>query len=250
MSLKGYPVTRSMALGFVLLGLTTLLRAEGSPPPPADLSLIQPLTPYGTAVLDYKSGKYDDARKAVDEAEKANPGDLPTEILKARILTEQHDFAQGEQLLRHLLTPNGPPEVQLALGDLLLRKHSFDRAAKYYNLALQAKPNDPDITLKLVYAKIGIPDLVGAGQDASHLTPLDPKNPYDDHASYYFAKAALAQATGKTREAEDDIQTARTIYGMTVTNRYLKTYLEVFASSDKSPASDMTPPPLIKNPAR
>jgi tetratricopeptide (TPR) repeat protein len=132
----------------------------------------------------------------------------------------------------------------MALGDLLLRKRSFDRAAKYYSLALQAKPNDPDITLKLVYARIGASDLPGAAKYASQLQPLDP-----DHPSYYFAKAALAQATGKTQEAEDDIQTARTIYGVTVTNRYLRTHLEVFASSEKGPASDMTPAPLNKNPA-
>ena len=150
-----------------------------------------------------------------------------------------------------LLTPTGPLEVQLALGDLLLRKRSFSRAAKYYSLALQAKPDDPDITLKLVYAKIGASDMVEAGQYASHLKPLDPKNPYDDHASYYFAKAALAQAIGKTQEAEDDIQTARTIYGITVTNRYLKTYLEVFCRLREKP--DVTPkllrptsPPLVK----
>lgn len=234
-------------VGFVLLGLTTLLRAEN---PPDDT----PLTPYQTALLDYKTGHYDEARAAVAEAEKAKPGDLPTEILKARILTELGDFAEGEKLLRSLLTGNPlqinanfPPEIQLALGDLLLRKRSFDRAAKYYSLALQAKPNDPDITLKLVYAKVGVSNLVEAGQYASQLKPLDPKNPYDNHASYYFAKAALAQATGKAQEAEDDIQTARTIYGITVANRYLKTYLEVFASSGKTPASDMTPPPLIKS---
>ena len=100
----------------------------------------------------------------------------------------------------------------------------------------------------MVYSRIGANDLVPAGQYASRLKPLDPKNPYDDHASYYFAKAALAQATGKTQEAQDDIQTARTIYGITVTNRYLKTYLEVFSSSEKGPASNMTPPPLLKNP--
>lgn len=237
-----------MALGFVLLGPTLLLRAQVTPDiqplTPDDARDVQPLTPYGTALLDYKSGKYDDARKAIDEAEKAKPGDLPTEILKARILTEQHDFAQGEQLLRHLLTPDGPLEIQLALGDLLLRKRSFDRAAKYYSLALQAKPNDPDITLKLVYARIGSSDLPEAAKYASQLKPLDPDNP-----SYYFAKAALAEATGNTQQAEEDIQTARTIYGVTVTNRYLKTHLEVFASSGKSPASEMTPPPLNKNPA-
>ena len=252
MSRKYHPLAWSMALSVILLGLGTLLRAADStnttPNDPvqfqADTHYIvdgQTLTPYQTALLDYKTGKYKEARTAIDEAESEKPGDLPTEILKSRILTELGDFAGGEKVLRPLLTPTGPIEVQLALGDLLLRKRSFDRAAKYYGMALQAKPNDPDITLDLVYAKVGASNLVEAGKYASQLKPLD-----SDHPSYYFAKAALAQATGKAQEAEDDIQTARTIYGITVTNRYLKTYLEVFASSGKSPASDMTPPPLLK----
>ncbi len=245
MNRKKNPVIRPMALGLALLGLTTLPRAEN---PPAET----PLTPYQWALFCYKTGHYDDARAAIEEAERTRRGDLPTEILKARILTELGGFADGEKLLRSLLTENpvqatanGQLEVQLALGDLLLRKRSFDRAAKYYSLALRAKPDDPDITLKLVYAKIGVSNLVEAGQYASRLKPLDPKDPYDDHASYYFAKAALAQAIGKSQEADAAIQSARTIYGITVTNRYLKTYLEVFASR-KAPASDMTPPPIIK----
>jgi tetratricopeptide (TPR) repeat protein len=203
-------------------------------------------SPLHQALLDYKAGKFPEARIAIDAAEKAKPGDLTTELLKAKILTEEHDFAAGEKLLRSLLTPTGPEEVQVALGDLLLRKHSFDRAAKYYALALQAKPGDPDLLLKLVYAKVGASDLIAAGQYASQLKPIDPKNPYDMHASYYFAKAALAQATGKTQEAEDAIQASRTNYGNSITDRYLKTYLEVFAASDKTPNSDLTPPPLVK----
>jgi tetratricopeptide (TPR) repeat protein len=235
--------SKCAALGLILLGLTAVLRSEDAPDD-------QPLTPYQTALLDYKSGKYEEAHTAIDVAEKAKPGDPATEILKARILTEQHEYAEGEKLLLSLLT--GTPiqvtadvrlQVQLALGDLFLRKHSFDHAAKYYSLALQAKPNDPDITLKLVYAKTCASDLLAAGKYASQLKPLD-----TDHPCYYFAKAALAQSTGKAQEAEDAIQTARTIYGITVTNRYLKTYLEVFTSPEKGPTSDVTPPPLLKNP--
>jgi len=137
-------------------------------------------------------------------------------------------------------TPGLTPEIRdaqmLAFGDLCLRKRSFDEAAKFYESLLSRKPGDPDITLKLIYARIGASDLLDAAKDASQLKPLDP-----DHPCYYFAKAALAQATGNAQGADDDIQIARTIYGITVTNRYLKTYLEVFASSKKSPASDITP---------
>jgi len=241
---------RLPVLGIVLVGYTGLLHAQDEQEP-----LDTDTSPLHVALVAYKAGKYDEARTAIDAAEKANPGDLPTELLKAKILTEQHDFADGEKLLRSLYTPPSPTdlkqdpkavEVELALGDLLLRKHSFDRAAKYYTLGLAAKPGDPDITLKLIYTKIGGADLVGAGQLASNLKPLDPKNPYDPHASYYFAKAALAQATNNTQGAEDNIQEARTNYGNTITDRYLKTYLEVFSHSDKTPNSDQTPAPLVK----
>jgi len=223
-----------MTLGLLLLSLTPLLRAQDAPDN-------QTLTPYGAALLDYKTDRYKDALTAINEAENEKPGDPATEILKARILTELGDFAGAEQVLRPLLTPNGPVQIEVALGDLFLRKRSFDSAAKYYSLALQAAPNDPDITLKLVYAKIGVSDFVEAQRYASHLTPFDSKNPYDDHASYYFARAALAQATGKSEEADEDIQNARTNYGITVTNRYLKTYLQFFSPPDKDASTDLTP---------
>ena len=232
-------------LGLILLGLTTFARAQ-------DAAEVEDndTSPYHVALLDYKAGRFPEALDALRQGSAGSTA-APEEkvvVLESKILTELKRYDEGEKLLRTRLDGPDAAQTQVALGDLLLRKRSFDRAAKYYNLALQAKRNDPDITLKLVYARIGASDMVGAGQDASRLTPLDPKNPYDAHASYYFAKAALAQATGKTQEADDDIQAARTIYGITVTNRYLKLYLEIFASSEKDASGDMTPPPLIKAP--
>jgi tetratricopeptide (TPR) repeat protein len=218
-------------LGFVLLGLAPLLRAEEAPDN-------QPLTPYQTALLDYKTGHFQEAYDAMVQADELVPPGQEAKyfILDSKILTELKRYDEGEKILQSILTPTGPIEVQVALGDVLLHKRNFDRAAKYYSLALQAKPNDPDLILKIVYSLVGASDLLDAAKDASQLKPLDP-----DHPCYYFAKAALAQATGNAQGADDDIQIARTIYGITVTNRYLKTYLEVFASSKKSPASDITP---------
>ncbi len=216
------PAIGLLALGFALAPL----RSQGPPPPEVTQ---QDATPYQAALHHYKSGNYEAARTEIEAAEKANPGDVATETLKARILIEQGDFDAGEKLLRSLLTPTGPPEVQMVLGDLLLRKHDFNGAAKQYTFCLQAKPGDPALTLKVVYALIGANDLPEAEKTASKLKPLDP-----DYPSYYFARAALAQTTGNAAEAEEDIQTARTIYGITVTNRYLKTYLEVFAKPAKA----------------
>ena len=143
------------------------------------------------------------------------------------------------------LTPELGEALTMAFGDMYLRKRSFDTAAKFYKSLLSKKPGDPDLILKIVYTRVGASDLVTAQQYASRLTPFDSKNPYDDHASYYFAKAAIAQATGNAQIADDAIQAARTNYGIAITNRYLKTYLELFASSGKN--ADITPPSLPKS---
>jgi tetratricopeptide (TPR) repeat protein len=232
-----------MALG-LLLSLAPLLRAQDAPDN-------QPLTPNGIAILDYKTGKYKEALTAIDEAESEKPGDPATEILKARILTELKDFDGAKKVLEGLngnpaLTSEWKQAQTMAFGDMCLRHRRFDEATKFYESLLAEKPNDPDIILNIVYARVGASDLLEAQWYASRLTPFDPKNPYDDHASYYFAKAAIAQATGNAQEADDAIQSARTNYGITIATRYLKTYLEVFPPSGKNPNLDMMPPPLLK----
>jgi tetratricopeptide (TPR) repeat protein len=193
---------------------------------------------YHQALLNYKAGNYGAARLAIDDAEKANPSNLGVAVLKSRILAEQGDFKDGEALLRKFLGPDGPFDIQLALGDVLLRKRDFGGAANMYDQALQAKPGDVDVKLKLVYAKINAGDLVTAAKYSSEMKPLDPVNP-----AYYFAKAALAQGTGKDTEADQNIETSRTIYGITTTNRYLKTYLQVFAHAHASEVNDRAAPP-------
>jgi tetratricopeptide (TPR) repeat protein len=240
---------RWAALGLILLGLTVLARAEDAAEVPDNDT-----SPYHQALLNYKSGHYDQARTAIDAAEKANPKDPATEILKARILIETHDFTGAKTALESLNGNSGlNPELEnardMAFGDMCLRKRSYDEASKFYEALLSRKPGDPDLILKIVYTRVGASDLVAAGQYASLLKPMDPKNPYDTHASYYFARAAVAQATGKAQEASEDIENARTIYGNTVVEHYLKTYLQVTSSLEKGPNSDLTPAPLVKTPA-
>jgi len=198
-------------------------------------------SPYHLALLAYKASHY---QEALDTLGSASSADEKTAILKSRILTELGRYDEGAKLLQPLLTPTGPIEVQLALADLLLRKHDFTGASKYYSQALAAKPNDPDLLLMMVYSRIGAADLVGAAKIASTLKPLDQANP-----SYYFAQAAIAQSTDKTQEAENDIETARTMYGITVVNHYLKTYLEVLSSPSKNALITPTNSPATTAPS-
>ena len=212
---------------------------------PAFLRAQDDSSPYHQALLNYKGGHYDAAKLAIDQAQQLQPTDIAIAVLKGRILTELGAFDDGATLLRKFLTPTGPLEVQLALGDLFLRQRNFGAAANMYDQALDVKPNDPDIMLRLVYARINTSDLVTAGKYASRLKPLDPVNP-----AYYFAAAALAETSGNSTQADQDIETARTIYGITTVNRYLKTYLEVFShkpatggiSARANPGTTNTPP--------
>ena len=200
-----------------------------------------PQTPYEKALLNYKSGKYDAAKLLIEEADQADPGDARIEMLKERILVELHDFKGAHQALNSLydrsdLTPAYAAALALTTGDLNLRQHRFEEASKAYTSYLQAQPGDADTKLKLLYARLGVGDLVQAGKLESELKPFDAASP-----AYYFAQAALARSGSGSGDEEQDIQQSRTIYGITLTNRYLKTYLEVFAP-DGGKDGQLNPP--------
>jgi Tfp pilus assembly protein PilF len=199
-----------------------------------------PESPYAKALLNYKSGKYAAAQVLIDQADQEEPGNVPILMLKVRILAELNDYAGAHKVLTGLydrpdLTPAYAAALTLTDGDVALKQHHFDAAAKAYETYLDAQPNDADAKLKLIYARLGMGDLVTADKYASELKPLDATTP-----AYYFALAAIAHSSGNG-DPEQDIQQARTIYSVTLTNRYLKTYLEVF-SPEKAPASGNSAP--------
>jgi predicted Zn-dependent protease len=215
-----------------------LALAVASPLRAQDDTANAPTSSYQQALLAYKNGRYDAARSAIDDAQKDAPNNLAVDVLKARILTELHDYTDGEALLRQHLSDKGPVDVQIALGDLFLHKHDFVHAAGIYDQALHMKPDDPDIELKLIYARVNTGDTVSAVTLASKLKPLDPVNP-----AYYFAKAAIDENSGNSSGADEDIQTVRTIYGITVANFYLKMYLAVFSAGPKDSVNARAEPP-------
>jgi len=197
-------------------------------------------SPYHVALLNYKSGKFDDALTAIDEAEKSGPT-VPVELLKVRILTEQENFDPAAKILADLQGRTDPSPayaeaLTLTTGDFNLRRRHFDDAAKSYLALLDAKPDDSDVILKLIYTRVSVGDFVRAGKYLSQLKPLDPIHP-----GYYFAQAAIEQANGDRAKAEQDIETVRTIYGITVTNRYLKTYLQVFSPAKNEGSASEVP---------
>jgi tetratricopeptide (TPR) repeat protein len=239
---------------------TAFLRAAPASPAPADTNITidpaiakasseadadaadapeSPETPYAKALLNYKSGKYQAAQVLIDQADQEEPGNVPILMLKVRILSELKDFDGARKVLNSLydrpdLTPAYASALALTTGDVALRQHHFDAATKAYETYLETRPNDADAKLKLIYARLSVGDMVTAGKYASELKPTDAATP-----AYYFARAAIARSSGVS-DADQDIEQARTIYGITLTNRYLKTYLDVF--SDKEPSAHAPSP--------
>ena len=201
-----------------------------------------PRTPYEKALLNYKAGKYEAAKLLIEDADEGMPGNAPIEMLKVRILAELHDFRGAHQTLNSLydrfdLTPTYTAALVLTTGDLNLRERHFEEASKSYDQYLLGQPADEDAKLKLIYARLSVGDLVKAGKLASELKPTGAT------PAYYFAHAALVHAGAATGDEDQDFQQARTIYGITLTNAYLKTYLEVFATDKAAPGKPGAPKP-------
>jgi Flp pilus assembly protein TadD len=238
------------ASGLALLPLAPAHGTDGSTPTPPPEVEQKDASPYQAALHHYQSGAYQEALTSILEEEKLLPDDPSTQVLKARILTELLRFEDARKTLAALnsnpkMTPDLHTVQAMAQGDLSLRRHDFNGAAKIYESLLAAHPKDPDLMLHQIYAQIGIGNNPAAEKLASKLKPMDSATP-----AYYFARAALAQATGDTNQADTDIQTVRTMYGISVSNQYLKTYLEVTARTAPADASAKAPAPAAPAPAK
>lgn len=185
------------------------------------------LDSYRAALIAYKNGDYKTARAAAQEAQKLKANDAKLKLLEGRIALELGEFQNAEKLIKEGIAadPDYPLSYQY-MGDVYLREHQYMSAIDSYQEFLRHKPKDPDGLLKLVYCHIGRKDLSAAGQT---LLQLDQFN--DIHPGYYFAKAAIATATGKPVEAEKNFQTVRTMYGNDTFALFMKTYLTVFPPS-------------------
>ena len=150
----------------------------------------------------------------INDAEKDQPGEPNTEILKSRILTELGRFGRGEESAQYPSTtiPTSPRPTALnrtaAYADLCLREKDYPGAHQVLRIgSRQPSPTTPTSSFTLVYSYIGgrrpppRPQLLH--QNSNRWTRSIPP--------IISPHAALAEATGKDAEAENDIETVRTI---------------------------------------
>jgi tetratricopeptide (TPR) repeat protein len=182
-------------------------------------------------VIAFNHGDWPGAKSAVEAAQKIKPEEPRAKLLLGRIALEQGDFATAEKEIKAVTVSEHPPELAYEfLGDVYFRKKDYLQSRDAYATFLGQKPKNEDGVLKLIYSELGAGNVMTASEE---LLKLDPYN--DVHPGYYFAKAAIAQASGKAAQAEKHLQMARTMYGNKTFADYMKTYLELFPPQEAKP---------------
>jgi len=178
-------------------------------------------TAYQEAFVAFKSGKMEEALQRVDSLLLHAPAPARVLELKGRILLRMGEPAKAEPFFFMALERD--PEwvsAHFNLGEAAFRRKEWSNALQYYLMHLKHVPGSKATILKLVYCQVAADQLTQAAQFILGLDPSDEFEP-----GYYFARAAMALASGKSQQAVEVLAQARTIYGNDVYALYEPDFL-------------------------
>ena len=133
-------------------------------------------------------GKYDEAiaefEKLAAELE-AKPVDPETTTLKAQVYASiadtymrQDKFEQAMEFFKKALACNpGDPAIPFNIGEIMLNAGNGTEAVKYYNIAIQIKPQWAKAYMKLGYAYLNQGDTASAVTNLKKFLELAPDDP-------------------------------------------------------------------------
>ncbi|MES2310211.1 MAG: tetratricopeptide repeat protein [Verrucomicrobiota bacterium] len=177
--------------------------------------------PYQNAVVAYKSGDYPAAKTAALEAGKRGGEDLRPSLLLGKIALAQKNYREAESLIAPLIQKNPDnPMLWMPWGDTLVFLGKPGKAINFYEKASHVDAQKPDALLRKVYAFLKNQERGEAERITAAMDGFNDKTPV-----YYFAKAAVLDASGKKPEADVVLKNARTLYGETVYLDYYREYL-------------------------
>lgn len=206
----------------LLLVLTGLLPAETPPD-----------TPYAEAFAAFRAGQLEEAEQRVDALlTQATPPPRALE-LKGRILHARGRFKDAQDFyFRALEADPTLASAHFHLGESAFRLGDWADALQYYSVHLREQRGSRLTALKLIYCHVITGNLTEA---ARWMQALDPRDELDP--AYYFARAALARASGKNPEAAEALRQARTLYGNEIYLRHEPDYLFVLRHLPATPSA-------------
>jgi len=189
--------------------ITTILLLAGAP-----VSTLQ-ADSYSEALTHLKTRQFDEALATIDRSI-SESGSAAAYELKGRILNGLNQPEAAMESFRKVteLEPKRG-SVHYYIGQVFFKENHWSEAFTAYRHALELDPERKNSILKMVYCLVIMENYPMAHQ---WLTTLDPTN--DLKPDYYFARAAMAYATGTPDEYISVLRQARTIYSTQVFNRY------------------------------
>lgn len=131
------------------------------------------------ALLETRSGRYDQARARLDELLKQRPDDLDALDMLMRVDLVTRNWSGAEQTLQRLrAAAKDHPLVSMAEGRLYQAQGRVDRAVAAYERATLSAPNDPDPLLTLIKLEVGQGDLKRAQTRLETLIDKHPEHLY------------------------------------------------------------------------
>ena len=188
------------------------------------------------ALVAFKVGKYEEAQKQIDVAEKINPKQPEVNNLRGAIFTKQRAFDQAEEQYNAALALDQkyyPSKLNLAELDLLRGKYA---EAKQRYEQLQKLDSDSE----LLQFKLAL-CAVMAGDSTNAFVIVNQMKFPGRTPAYYYSQAAIALKAGQKETAQK--------YFTNVKKYYSKQECAYFAQSLKDldltmqPAATSTPAP-------
>ena len=164
-------------------------------------------TPFDGAIRAFNAGKFDDAEKMAEAAERANPKRPEIPNLRGAIFTKQKRYDQAaEQFNAALALDPNFYQAKLNLAEVNLRQGKYDEAARRYEEVQKLDPGSELLQFKLILCAL----LAGDTSKASTMADIM-KFPGKTPA-YYFARAAISLKTGNFEAAKKYFENVRKYY--------------------------------------
>jgi tetratricopeptide (TPR) repeat protein len=182
------------------------------------------------ATAAFNQGKFAEAEKQVDAAEKAEPNRPEIPNLRGAIFTKQKRFGEASQQFNQALALDPkfyPAKFNLAEVNLLQGKYP-DAAREYQEL----KQVDPDS--ELLDFKLAICALL-SGEDGRAVTMVDLMKFPGKTPAYYYARAAIAMKRGQKEEAQKYLENVKKYYSDEQCAYFAQSLKEVDMTGVKEP---------------
>ena len=111
------------------------------------------VVPLEEGMRAFQKGQYDDAVRALEDAQSKKPNDVATTFLLASSYIQKQNFGKAEGLLKHVVEVEPQSaDAQFNLGLAQLKLGKYDDAISTLNKAVHLSPQDPDAEQALAEA--------------------------------------------------------------------------------------------------